>query len=278
MRRGLVAAGLAVLLGACIPNPSPPAPSSTAAGTAALPAKTGAPSMSPKASLLLPSPLTSLACGPLDADLCQSAVLAVERTWQPELGTIVGVAFRGLSASIACPTPSSQTPSASACGVLAEVTTSHGGQPVDFGLALTSTGWGRSGALDGWWGNVGDTSCAIPAWYRIQGRVDSLGACVGLLGDPTEPASVTIAVGQSLDLHMGVGGPQRKPFYSLPWSSDSGIVDQTSIVDAATATYTAFRPGTAVLTTTGFWCMEPTPTGPEEGMGACPLVRVVVGP
>jgi hypothetical protein len=55
-------------------------------------------------------------------------------------------------------------------------------------------------ALTGWWGTDGTSYCVVPAKYRLSGKVDGFGSCVGLNGDA--PAEITMAVGQVIDIHM----------------------------------------------------------------------------
>jgi hypothetical protein len=268
-RRLVVTVSAALLFAACTSSPSP---------TIAPPTRgpTSEPTTSAVATVPAPSPLITVTCGPLDPDVCQSAVTVVSGRWPPEMDPIVTITFRPMSARLTCPSSGGLAPTAPVCGVVAMVTTAGG--PVDFGLVLSGAGWSRSGATHGWWGTDGTSFCVPAANYRLGGRVGGIGSCAGLLGDPAAPSTITLAVGQEIDLHMTVIPASESPHYSLPWSTAPAIVDQAAVLDAATATYLALSPGTAVLWTTGPWCMTSTPTGVQEGMAPCPLAKIHVVP
>jgi hypothetical protein len=134
--------------------------------------------------------------------------------------------------------------------------------------------WTSSGRVWGWWGHEA-SYCAVPVFYRMNGKVVGLGSCMGTLVHPG--AMIKVAVGQVLQLHVSVHG--HFPYFPLPWSTAPGIVRLELTGDAATATYRAVAPGRAVLET-----IEPcpgraeTPTGIGQVPGPCPVLRIRVTP
>jgi hypothetical protein len=251
--------GLAVvLIAGCTSNPSP-----------TIAPATGMPTPSALATVPSSSPGITVACGPLAQDLCQSAVAVVEQRVAPlALAPIADVQIEPNSSFVTC-----QPLGASACSVTAVVTFTKPG-PFAIGLVLLGNRWISSGPTRGWWGTDGGTYCAVPARYRLSGQVRGIGACVGVV---LEPAEITLTVGQKLDLHMTVIPSSGRPFFPLPWSTAPRIFDQESAPDAATATYVALSPGTAVLTTVGGCPPKAGTTGSAtDNVAACPMAEIRV--
>ena len=126
----------------------------------------------------------------------------------------------------------------------------------------------------------GISSCAIPAWVHVDGKVLAIGGCAGtfLMFAP----DVTVRVGQQIQVQMlqaeAVPGSQRVlvPAYPLPRSTSSWILARTSASSAqATATYTTMHPGRATLVTKAN-CL---PSGPLRSEPEnCPVINVTVIP
>jgi hypothetical protein len=122
-----------------------------------------------------------------------------------------------------------------------------------------------------WWAVGGPSACGRPALYRLEGHLTYLGGCDDNLGYP--PTTITVLVGQTLDIHMTpevIGGP---PLYPLPVSADPDVVQLIATQDASTATFKAVSIGTTVLMTNGT-CSGSVPSAQFEG--PCPVAQVEV--
>jgi hypothetical protein len=262
---GLVAA--AVLLEACTSRPSP----------TFAPASVG-PTTEPSATPTSPEPTFPFAfdCGPLDPAHCQGALAVVEariaaaRVEAPDLAPIAGVAVNPPASMLTCPS------SGAVCSVIAVVTFMEPG-PLAMGLVLAGGEWTWQGQTKGWWGTDGGSYCIPAAAYRVSARVRGIGPCMTTLFDPP-PVTITLAVGQALDLHMTVTASRRVPWYPLPWSTAPTVLTIDSASDAADATYLALTPGTVTLMTVGSCTpTATTPTGIGPGFtGPCPVANVRV--
>lgn len=131
-----------------------------------------------------------------------------------------------------------------------------------------------------WWQETGATSCGPPALIRVDGHVRSVGACTG--GFVIPAPKVTVHVGQKIDVHMltegaGPSGNKLVPVWPLPHSSTSSVLMRAAVsTDKATGTFTARRPGHAMLVTTHAQCYAPRTQ--EEIRGKCPVLEVTVLP
>jgi len=143
---------------------------------------------------------------------------------------------------------------------------------------LASCGLAHSGASASsrpWWYQTGTTTCATPAWVRVEGQVIAVGDCAGLFLVPAR--QVTVQAGQRIDVRMteeyaGPSGNQLVPMFPLPHSSRPAVLaDGAASQDRASETYRAMRPGHAVLTTQG-WCLA----GGAQIHGSCPVLDVTV--
>jgi hypothetical protein len=121
-----------------------------------------------------------------------------------------------------------------------------------------------------WWYQRGVSPCAAPALVRIAGHVTGVGTCMGLLSHP--PLTVTVTVGQRIDVHMTGAGFARLPHSSLP----SVLAPRAVSRDGATQTYRAARPGHAVLISDGQACLARRHLEVNEIHGSCPVIAVTV--
>jgi len=113
----------------------------------------------------------------------------------------------------------------------------------------------------------------------VAGDVTWLGNCAANFVIPA--VKVTVHVGQDIDVHMleestGYTGSHFVPAFPLPYSSQPSVVARTTIsTDKATGTYTARRPGHAVLFTTAD-CLDST--SQRETHGKCSALDITVLP
>lgn len=130
-----------------------------------------------------------------------------------------------------------------------------------------------SNRAEPWWAVGGVTTCGSPALYRIgDGQPVRLGDCAGLLLTP--PAEVRVSVGAEIDLHITTEPAQ--PTYPLSTSPDHSVLRLVAFDDnGATGRYLAVADGELVLGTSGP-CLD-TASG-EQRTGACPVLKIVVGP
>jgi hypothetical protein len=122
------------------------------------------------------------------------------------------------------------------------------------------------------WLPGGASACGPAAYYRLGGVVGLLGNCAGMMFDP--PATLTLAVGQRLDIAMMVELDTGRPDLRPPTSQDEAIVKIVS-TGTAGATFVATAPGRTLLISSRF-CLH-VASG-NETTGPCPLVALVVGP
>jgi hypothetical protein len=118
---------------------------------------------------------------------------------------------------------------------------------------------------DWWTATIGQApNCGAAALLRQAGRVERLGDCAGLLLVP--PASVTLTVGERIDVHI---------WFSLPRSSDPAVLAQTTVSpDGRTGTYQARSPGHVTLISARSWCVGLKIE--NEIKGNCPVLAVTV--
>jgi hypothetical protein len=117
-----------------------------------------------------------------------------------------------------------------------------------------------------WWTATIDQApnCGPAALLRQAGRVERLGDCAGLLLVP--PASLTLTVGERIDVHIG---------FPLPRSSDPAVLAQTTVSpDGRTGTYQALSPGHVTLISAHSWCVGLKIK--NEVKGNCPVLAVTV--
>jgi hypothetical protein len=117
-----------------------------------------------------------------------------------------------------------------------------------------------------WWTATIDQApnCGPAALLRHAGRVERLGDCAGLLLVP--PASLTLRVGERIDLHTG---------FSLPRSSDPAVLAQTTVSpDGRTGTYQALSPGHVTLISARSRCVGLKIK--NEIKANCPVLAVTV--
>jgi hypothetical protein len=113
---------------------------------------------------------------------------------------------------------------------------------------------------------------------RVARHVMDVGSCGGSFVIPA--AKVTVHVGQDIDVHMteesvGYSGNHLVPDWPMPYSSRPSVLARTTIsTDKATGTFTARRPGQAMLFTNAD-CMEPRS---QQMHGKCPALDVTVLP
>lgn len=141
---------------------------------------------------------------------------------------------------------------------------------------LGSTKALRPGSGATWWiggpggAPTGPTSCGIPAFLRLEGRVQQLGGCAADLPDP--PVRVRLRLGELLDLHVTQEDTERglRPFFPLPLP-DAAVLPLVRVEPgAATGTYRADEVGTVALV-----AASDCPARPRR----CPFViATVVGP
>ena len=130
-----------------------------------------------------------------------------------------------------------------------------------------------------WWRQTGTSSCGPPALMRVAGQVTWLGNCAAMFVTPA--VKVTVHVGQDIDVHMtkestGYTGTHFVPIFPLPYSSRPSVVARTTVsTDKATGTFTARRPGHAVLFTTAL-CWEVAKS--KQTRGKCPALDITVLP
>jgi hypothetical protein len=134
------------------------------------------------------------------------------------------------------------------------------------------------GSATSWWRGDGISACGPPAVYRVDGGPEHpVGDCAGLLVVP--PTHVTVAVGSEVDVHVteeGVGptGAQLAPIFPTPTSTDSLVLNATSIADGgSTESFLAVGPGTADLLTKGLCLISDTA---PDAVAICPLIEVGV--
>jgi hypothetical protein len=129
-----------------------------------------------------------------------------------------------------------------------------------------------------WWDRTGASACGTPAVYRIDGGpLQYAGDCAGYLIDP--PAKVALRIGEVLDVHVveeasGSNGSQLIPIYPTPSSSDTSVLEVTSVSDAgSTESLQVVGAGSAWVVTTGS-CVLPTTAIAVDVH--CPVLLVVV--
>jgi hypothetical protein len=114
---------------------------------------------------------------------------------------------------------------------------------------------------------------------RVAGQLTWLGNCAANFVIPA--AKVTVHVGQDIDVHMteestGYTGTHFVPMFPLPYSSRPSVVARTTVsTDKATGTFTARRPGHAVLFTTAD-CLAAR--SQQQTHGKCPALDITVLP
>lgn len=154
--------------------------------------------------------------------------------------------------------------------------------PAAIGLVASAamvTACASTGPRSPWWKETGATSCAPPALMRVAGQVMSVGSCAGSLVIPA--AKVTVHVGQDIDVHMleehaGYTGNRLVPVWPLPYSSRPSVLARTTIsTDKATGTFTARRPGHAMLFTTADCLVA---SSQQSTRGQCPALDITVLP
>jgi hypothetical protein len=107
---------------------------------------------------------------------------------------------------------------------------------------------------------------------RVAGHVEGVGDCAANLAIP--PTSVTMAVGQRLDLRVVVDGSSN-PIIALPLPTDTHILRLISRSrDSAGATYEAVASGSADLVSSRASCVDRT--SHRQTRGSCVVVRVAV--
>jgi hypothetical protein len=118
---------------------------------------------------------------------------------------------------------------------------------------------------DWWTATIDQTpNCGPAALLRRAGRVERLGDCAGMLLVP--PASLTLTVGEQIDVHMGL---------ALPRSSDPAVLAQTTVSpDGRTGTYQALSQGHATLISAHSWCVGLKIK--NEVKGNCPVLAITV--
>jgi hypothetical protein len=133
-----------------------------------------------------------------------------------------------------------------------------------------------------WWYVPGVSSCGIAAVYRVDhGSLQRLGDCAGDLLLP--PPSVTLHVGQEVDVHMaeegsGYNGSTLVPVFPAPTSSRPDILSQTSLTGGgSTVSFEALSPGKAELETQAF-CFRPYSSPTASQLETCPVLAVTVVP
>jgi len=154
--------------------------------------------------------------------------------------------------------------------------------PAAIGLAASAvlvTACTSTGTRSPWWKETGASSCGPPALIRVAGDVTWLGNCAANFVIPA--VKVTVHVGQDIDVHMleestGYTGTHFVPAFPLPYSSQPSVVARTTIsTDKATGTYTARRPGHAMLfTTADCWVVARS----QQTHGKCPALDITVLP
>jgi hypothetical protein len=134
-------------------------------------------------------------------------------------------------------------------------------------------------ALRGWWGDDADHGyCIPPASYLLDGKAYDLGNCMGLFPGPSaNPQIITLVVGEHFQVHMTlISAAVPRPLNAVPTSSDPDVLEEELVIDTATASYRAVSPGTALLMTTGSWCLVSTPSGLVQGTSPCRVAEVHV--
>ena len=145
--------------------------------------------------------------------------------------------------------------------------------------AVIVTACASTGTRSPWWRQTGASACGPPALMRVAGDVTWLGNCAANFVIPA--VKVTVHVGQDIDVHMleestGYTGTHFVPAFPLPYSSQPSVVARTTIsTDKATGTYTARRPGHAMLfTTADCWVVARS----QQTHGKCPALDITVLP
>jgi len=116
--------------------------------------------------------------------------------------------------------------------------------------------------------------CGIPALIRVAGRVKALGSCAAGFGIP--PPTVTVRVGQQLDVHMLLDS-NRVPLYPLPRSASVSVLARVDVsADRSTAIYRAVHPGHTALITRASCHVASTDRSTSTPW--CPILDVVVTP
>lgn len=128
------------------------------------------------------------------------------------------------------------------------------------------------GAKDPWWYTAGKSNCAPPVLIRLDGSVQALGSCAGLLVD--QPLTVRVRAGDRLDIHVSqaANGSMIMPF---PTADRQGVVKVVARDDHGSAvTYQAVGSGTTDLATDTAFCVDAT-TG-HESQRRCPVLNIIV--
>lgn len=131
-----------------------------------------------------------------------------------------------------------------------------------------------AGCEGAWWPHSGASSCGLPAWVRVGGRVMGVGSCAGSFLLPAR--KVTLTVGQTIDVHMaqelgGTSGSTLVPVSPLPQVGGSAVLKRVAVsADKATATYQGDRPGRLTLVSPGRCILD------HEKARDCPIVEVTV--
>jgi hypothetical protein len=146
--------------------------------------------------------------------------------------------------------------------------------------AVMVTACTSTGTRSPWWQQTGASACGPPALMRVAGQVTWLGNCAASFVIPA--AKVTVHVGQDIDVHMleesaGYSGNHLVPVWPLPYSSRPSVLARTTISsDKATGTFTARRPGRAMLfTTADCWAVA---RSQQMTRGKCPALDITVLP
>jgi hypothetical protein len=139
--------------------------------------------------------------------------------------------------------------------------------------AITAVLCGCSGTPP-WWYQKGTTSCGPPALIRLAGHVKALGDCA--LEFVVPPPTVTMRVGQELDVHMLVDSNEA-PLYPLPHASPASVLVGAGVrADRSTASYRAVHPGRTALITGASCLSAVTKRGTSSPW--CPILEVIVIP
>jgi len=154
--------------------------------------------------------------------------------------------------------------------------------PAAIGLvagAAMVTACASTGTRSPWWQQTGGDACGTPALMRVAGQVTPVGSCGGSFVVPA--AKVTVGVGQDVDVHMieeqtRASGNHLVPVWPLPYSSQPSVLARTTTsTDKATGTFTARRPGHAMLFTTADCLVG---RSQQSTKGKCPALDITVLP
>ena len=123
-----------------------------------------------------------------------------------------------------------------------------------------------------WWYRGGESACGTPVMMRVAGHVEGVGDCAANLSIP--PTSVTLAVGQRLDLRVVVD-ESSTPIIALPVPTDTHVLRLIKRSrDSAGATYEALATGSADLVSSRASCVDRA--SHKQTRGSCVVVRVTV--